>query len=310
MSHQDTIYIIGAGAIGKVLAALLTLEQKKVVIIRGSIDDYSKGTENIEVEMNGTQTLAATVEISTLSNFTTLNGIIVCTSKSFGNQLLSKALRTKSGNSPLVILQNGLDVEQPFIANGFTHIYRSVLFATSQPVAPNKFRFKPVEASPIGMIKGNTATLDMVVRGLNNHYFEFVASANIGPLVWTKTIVNCVFNSVCPLLETDNGIFHRDENALNLAKELVAECIGVARKAGIAIEFDKVMDKLLLISNASDGQLISTYQDIINKRETEIESLNLSIVKIAKDLNLGNAVTQTSLLGELIKLKSVLTRRN
>lgn len=310
MSSQHKIYIIGAGAIGKVLAVLLTLEHKKVVIIRGSIDDHSKGTENIVVEMNGTQTLAATVEISTLSNFAVLDGIIVCTNKSFGNQRLSKDLRTKYGNSPLVILQNGLGVEQPFIDTGFGHIYRSVLFATSQPVAPNIFRFKPVEASPIGLIKGNTATLDLVVRELNSHYFEFVASPDIRPVVWTKTIVNCVFNSVCPLLETDNGIFQRDETVLNIAKDIITECVSVAKQSGINIEFDKVVDKLLLISSASAGQLISTYQDIINKRETEIESLNLAVVKIAQDMKLGNNVKQTGLLGELIKQKSKLARRN
>lgn len=310
MQNQDTIYIIGAGAIGKALAVFLKLDNKKVIIIRGSIDDGSNFTEDIEVEINGAKNIASQVEISTAGNFEKLDGIIVFANKSFGNQHLSQALSSKCKNSPVVILQNGLDVEKPFIDNGFRHIYRAVLFATSQTISQNKFRFKPVEASPIGIIKGNTQTQEMIVQELSSFYFEFISTQNILPIIWTKTIVNCAFNSVCPLLETDNGIFHRNEKALNIAKDIIAECVCVAKKAGILIEFDKVVDKLLLISRSSDGQLISTYQDIINKRITEIESLNFSVAKIAKRLNDENSVKQTSLLGELVKLKSELTNSN
>jgi len=222
MKDQDTIYIIGAGAIGKALAVFLKLKNKKVIIIRGSVDDNSNITEDIEVEISSSKTLTATIEVSTASNFSTLDGIILFTNKSFGNYQLSQALSSKCQNSPVVILQNGLDVEQPFIDNGFSQIYRTVIFASSQPVAPNKFRFKPVEPSPIGIIKGDTHTQEMIARELTSHYFEFISVQNILPLIWTKTIVNCVFNSVCPLLETDNGIFHRDENALHIATGVIA----------------------------------------------------------------------------------------
>lgn len=310
MKDQDTIYIIGAGAIGKALAVFLTLENKKVVIIRGSIDDNSSSTENIEVEISKSKTVSANVEISTLSNFSRLEGIVVLTNKSFGNQHLSQILENKCQNAPLVILQNGLDVEQPFIDNGFSQIYRVVIFASSQPVAKNRFRFKPVEPSAAGIIKGDIQTQAMIVRELNSPYFPFIAVKDILQLIWTKTIANCVFNSVCPLLETDNGIFHRNEVALKMARAVIAECVTIAQHKGIDIEFEKVADKLLTISRSGEGQLISTYQDILSKRETEIDSFNFAIARIAKQLNGESVVIQTKLLGELVKLKSELSRSN
>lgn len=304
MRKKDTIFIIGGGAIGKALAVFLQHNNKKVVIIRGSLDDGSKSTEKIEVEIKNSKTISASIEISTLSNYPALDGIIVLTNKSFGNHNLSETLRTKCKNQPLVILQNGLDVEQPFIDNGFSHIYRVVIFASSQPVAYNKFRFKPVEPSPIGIIMGDQQTQEMILGELNSRYFEFISVENILPLVWTKTIANCIFNSICPLLETDNGIFYRNKNALSIARDVIAECVAVAQHSGINIQFDEVAEKLLTISRSGDGQLISTYQDIINKRETEIESFNFAIAKIAKRLNIKTPVIQTSLLGDLVKLKS------
>jgi 2-dehydropantoate 2-reductase len=53
--------------------------------------------------------------------------------------------------------------------------------------------------------------------------------------------------------------------------------------------------------------LISTLQDIKMRRRTEIETLNFSIVNIARQLNKESWVTETKLLGELTKLKSDLT---
>lgn len=42
-----------------------------------------------------------------------------------------------------------------------------------------------------------------------------------------------------------------------------------------------MLQNVLAISKMSDGQKISTYQDILNKRETEIETLNLAVAKAA-----------------------------
>ncbi len=67
-------------------------------------------------------------------------------------------------------------------------------------------------------------------------------------------------------------------------------------------------ESLLQISRSSDGQLISTYQDILNKRETEIGTLNLEIAAIAKKWNKQNDIRETCLLGELTLLKSKLHR--
>lgn len=307
MSNQ-TIYIIGTGAIGKALAVFLKLDDKKVILLRGSVDNQSTSIEKIKVELNDKTVLEASIEVSTLSQFNKLDGIIVLTNKSFGNEHLSQALKGKTGKSPIVILQNGLGVEEPFINNNFPEIYRCVLFATSQTTSQNTLRFKPVSISQIGLIQGSGIELNSIVEQLNNSDFPFKAVEGIQIIIWKKAIANSVFNSICPLLEIDNGIFHRNETALTIAKRVITECIEIATAYGISLRVDEVLESLIMISKASDGQLISTLQDIKNKRETEIETLNFSIVNLAKKLNKEAVVTETKLLGELTKLKSQLNR--
>ncbi len=306
-SPTNTIYIIGAGAIGKVLAVFLKIKHKNVVIIRGSIDNKPSYVETIQVELNDKTVYEAEVEVSTLSNFTKLQGLVILTTKSYGNLHLSNLLKDKISNSPIIILQNGLSVEQPFLESGFPEIYRCVLFATSQTISNNKLRFRPVSFSPIGKIKSDNDHVNAIVEQLNTDNFPFRADSNIQTVIWKKAIVNSAFNSICPLLEVDNGIFYREEKVLSIAKRVITECVGIAHEIGIFLSVDEVLESLLLISKFSDGQLISTLQDINNKRKTEIETLNFAIVNVAKKLNKENVVKETKLLGELTKLKSELT---
>ncbi|MEJ7691748.1 ketopantoate reductase C-terminal domain-containing protein [Daejeonella sp.] len=304
MKGLETIYIIGAGAIGKALAVFLTHQGKDVILLRGSTDYIPAYLEDITIELSGKRSIRETIRVSSISNFGVLTGLVVLTSKSFGNIRLAALLKEKVPVSPIVILQNGL--EQPFVDQGFLQIYRCVLFATSQPGSKDSFRFKPVSASPIGIIKGDATALNDIVQKLNTTRFEFRTEFNIQPLIWTKAILNSIFNSVCPLLETDNGIFHREPAALNIAKRVIAECLPIAECRGIFLNATAVLNTLLQISKSSDGQLISTYQDIRHKKRTEIETLNFAITRTAKEFDKYDGIKETRLLGELVYLKAQL----
>jgi 2-dehydropantoate 2-reductase len=301
------IYIIGRGAIGKALAVFLKLNNQDVVLIRGSVNDATDHPENIRVTMNDGSVLEAVVDVTTINNIKELNGIVVLTSKSFGNKDLAKTLKSKISDSPLVILQNGLGVEQPFIDHDFPSVYRCVLFVTSQNIEGG-VRFKPVSVCPVGVVKGNFYGLKKITTTLTTEHFQFKTENNIELIVWKKAIINCAFNSICPLLEVDNGIFHRDANALELAKRVIRECLLVASKKGIELNADAVIENLLLISKSSDGNLISTLQDIRNGQPTEIDTLNFEIARLAASFNIEQQVQQTRILGELTKLKSEIAR--
>jgi 2-dehydropantoate 2-reductase len=301
---EDRIFIIGYGAIGKALAVFLTLQNRNVVILRGSVDDRPADVKNIQLVVNNTVTVAANVEVSTFSNFKKLDGIVVLTNKSFGNAALSKELKSKAGYSPIVLLQNGLGIEKPFIEEEFSEIYRCVLFVTSQNKSDELVSFKPVSSCPIGIIKGNVAHLNHIVQLLNTPDFQFRTENNIETITWKKAIANIVFNSICPLLDVDNGIFHRDKNALRIAERVIKECLAISSEKGIRLTYGEVMESVLMISKGSDGQLISTLQDIRSKRPTEIDTLNFELVRIAGELDRESQVPETKLLGELIKLKS------
>lgn len=303
-SEQDHIYIIGFGAICKALAVFLKLSGRQVTIIRGSVNDGTTATEHICVQMPDGTNHQADLDMATIKNFATIRGIIVLANKSFGNTPLATLLKGKTGNSPIVLLQNGLGVGQPFINEQYPEIYRCVLFVTSQVVDPDTVRFKPVAICPIGIERGNPDNLNNIVARLTTPNFPFKSEPDIQQVIWKKAIVNCVFNSVCSLLEVDNGIFHRNAQAQGIARRIISECIAVARAKGIHLHHKEIEQSLSQISQLSEGQEISTLQDIRNKRRTEIETLNPEIVNIARSVNKESLVSETRLLGELTRLKA------
>lgn len=302
------IYIIGAGAIGKALAVCLANNGKDVLLIRGSVDEQPETIETISLQMPDSSALSADIRTTTFSNLQETSGLFIVTSKSFGNGAIAEKLSKYGAACPIVLLQNGLNIERAFVERGFTNLFRCVLLVTSQFTAEGNIRFRPVAACPVGPVEHNENGLSDILMHLDNPLFPLRGEAQIQPFVWKKAIVNCVFNSVCPLLDVDNGIFHRNAAALEIADRVMAECLEIADRCGIKLDAADVRQTLLSISRSSDGQLISTLQDIRNKRPTEIETLNLEVAAIARSLGVEDRVRETRLLGELTTLKSRLNR--
>lgn len=304
MGRTDTIYILGAGAIGFPLAAYLANAGRTVVAVRTSRNDVPRGTRTVTVH-NGEHQFSTPVETMSLAELTSLNGTIVVAAKSHANTVLAQALKDKAATGPLVILQNGIGVEQPFLKAQLTPIYRCVLYATSQATCDDTFTFRPVTASPIGIITGDESGLTQCVDNLTTDGFPFRAEANIQREIWKKAIINAVFNSICPLLEVDNGVFIRDVATTDLARGIVRECVTLTDRLNIGLSERELMDQLLLISQRSSGQLISTLQDVRSGRPTEIAFLNLEIARIAATLHPSLQLPRVELLGKMIVAKSL-----
>jgi 2-dehydropantoate 2-reductase len=308
-SASEKICILGAGAIGMALAVNLLRNGRSVAAVRTSNSNYAWETIQVSVECDQSLTIEAPLEMVSLSKLDRLGaGTIVITAKATANRFLASELRDKKSSGPIVIMQNGIGVESPFINAGFPDIYRCVLYATSQEQQQNFFRFRSVAASPIGTLIGDTQKLSHLVTQLSTPKFQFRVEERIKEEIWKKAIMNAVFNSVCPLLEVDNGIFCRDKMVAEIALGIIEETVEVTKRIGLNLETKGLMEQLLMISKRSDGQLISTLQDLKNGNETEIDFLNLEIARIAGEMTPKIAVGKTKILGELIAIKSRLKR--
>jgi len=302
--EAERIYILGVGAIGLSLAVHLARAGIEVTAVRTSAGGMQPGPVEYSVCNHKGEILGATVETASLDRVNRMAGIIVVTAKNYANPAIAARLKALDIASPIVLLQNGVGVERPYLELERARVYRCVLYATAQKDDAGGCSFRPITASPIGAVRGDDEELARILARLHTEDFPFRSHSNIQQEVWKKAVINAVFNTVCPLLETDNGIFIRDEGAARLAREIVRECSVVMRAQGFTVSEAEVMEQLLAISKGSAGQLISTLQDLRSGRQTEIEALNLEIARVGAGLKPPIDPQITRVLGELIKIKS------
>jgi 2-dehydropantoate 2-reductase len=300
------VIILGMGAVGSALAVHLSAQGREVLAVRTSGDPLPRRRVRVTVQDLERRETGADLDTVGLDGLRGQRGILVIAAKAYANPGIAARLPKPGPDSPVVVLQNGLGVEDPFLSAGTAEVYRCVLFVTSQRLAENRFAFRSIAPSPIGIVRGSPETLAKIVQSLSTPAFPFVAEERLQERVWQKAIINSVFNSLCPLLEVDNGVFVREQGALQLAAEIVEECLGVTARLGLKLDRGQVLQQILNISRSSSGQPISTLQDIRAGRQTEIESLNLAIARIAGGLTPPLPVERTRLLGELVRLKACL----
>ena len=300
---MDTIYVLGSGAIGFPLAAHLTRAGRDVVAVRTSRDDVAEGTVTVGVH-DGEDAVSAPVKTVSLSRLERLDGTVVIATKAYVNGEVARAIEAMGATGPVVVMQNGLGVERPFVDAGLLPVYRCVIYATGQSSSEYGYTFRPVAPSPVGVVEGDGGGLEACVARLSTDAFPFRVEADIRREVWKKAIINAAFNSLCPLLEVDNGVFVREAGVAELAREVVRECLSVTDRLNVGVSEEELMGQLMRISERSEGQTISTLQDIRAGRPTEIGSLNLEIARVAASLRLE--VPRTELLGKMIAAKSSL----
>ncbi len=298
MSDPGVVYVVGSGAVGMALVVCLVNAGRRAVAVRTTTRDA--GEREVEVRLqNGADRIDARVETVGLSRLRRPDGTIAIAAKSYANKAIAAELAGKAAGCPLVILENGVGVEAPFLEIPLSEVYRCVLYVTSEVVSDGDIRFRAIKPSLIGVVRGAQAGRDRAVQALSTPRFPFAALENIQREVWKKAVINAVFNSICPLLEVDNGVFARDPAVLGIAGEVVAECIGLTDRLGLGLSRDEVMEQVLQISRSSDGQLISTLQDIRKGQETEIDFLNMEIARTAAAQRPAVSVPMTEVLGRL-----------
>lgn len=303
-AEHPTVYILGAGVVGMGLAGHLVANGRRAVLVRTSAPDIPPTQITLTVHDTNQGEFQVVVVAVSLAQMPRLDGIIVIAAKAFANAQIVGQLEAKQAHAPVLIMQNGIGVEEPFRQAGFTEIYRCVLYSGGEKGDGYTVRFRAVGSSPVGVIAGSRAGLEACVARLSTPGFPLHVEDEIQREIWKKGIVNSVFNTVCPLLDTDNGVFDRDPRAEAMAAKIVDECIDVTRALDIPLTAEEVMAMILGISRASAGQLVSTLQDIRNQRPTEIDALNLAIARIGGALSPPVDVPNTRLLGELVQIKA------
>lgn len=292
---KTKIAILGAGAMGSLVGAFLIRGGADVILV----DPY-------EAHMDTIRTTGLTMHINEETICQQIPtyyhadqagpvDVVICLVKSlFTEKALLEAKALFKPSTLILTLQNGLG-NADTISHLFSpdRILQGVMKITSQLNAPGELTshiLPEMTAIHIGTMNGNTdaivAAQSLAVYwckgGLKAEYHD-----NINDFIWGKAVNNIAINSACAITRLNIGSFLSEPKGWFITEQCIREVIAVANAKGIKLNFNTVTESIQKNTIPKFGSHYpSTAQDVMNKKTTEIETLNGAIVKYGKRLGI------------------------
>ncbi|HEY5797341.1 MAG TPA: 2-dehydropantoate 2-reductase [Bosea sp. (in: a-proteobacteria)] len=289
------IAIMGAGAVGCYYGAMLARAGHAVTLItrpqhvqaireRGLVFETRAFTETLRVEAT---TEASGVAEAEIVLFCVKSGDTASAGRDMAPHLAAGA--------SILSLQNGVDNAERLQEVLGRPVIPTAVYVASEMSGPGHVRHHGRGELVIG--PGPSSVQIAEVFGQAGIPTEI--SGNVVGALWSKLIVNCAYNALSAIPQLPYGRMIAVEGIRACMKEIVAECLAVARQSGIQVD-DDILDKVLALAAAMPDQSSSTAQDLARGKATEIDHLNGYVVRTGAKL--GIATPANRLLTAIVKL--------
>lgn len=278
------IAIVGAGAMGCLYGAKLSaVPTNEVYLIDVWKDHVDAINENgLLMEENGEFVPYRAVRAFTDANQvgacdlaiifvkSTFTSIAVQTNKAvFGPETVALTLQNGLGNIDLIQAEIGKDqVIAGTTAHGATML------------GPGKMRHAGSGKTVIGDLNGQrTERVERIANVMDEAGLDPEISENVLGLVWDKLMVNVGVNALTGITKLHNGELLEHPEIEQLLEAVVQEAQAVASAKGIVLNHDDPVGHTKQVCVATAANKSSMLQDIINRKQTEIDMINGAIVR-------------------------------
>lgn len=308
MIQKPKIAVVGAGAIGNLLAAIwartgedvtLVVRPARVAALRAS----GLRASGIAGEYHVTPKVAAEIPAGT--------DFAVFTMKTQDLAEACRTLKSSLGNATVVAAQNGVRAPEIMRAELSRGCVSAILLLNSSSLEPGEVRYNRAGVTVLGTV--DAALKDKLAE--LQRLFALVAPVfvtdQIEGAMWSKLVINSMTNSLNALTGKQLNECVRDPLIAEFAVAQLKESFGVVRAAGIslidmpgapmkrfsrALALPAFLGRMILRKNlGSDEQatiVTSTLQSLLRKQPTEIDYLNGEFVRLGNRINFPTPVNR------------------
>ena len=115
--------------------------------------------------------------------------------------------------------------------------------------------------------------------------FDCTVSNEIDKLIYRKLIINAVINPLTAIWRIPNGELLHNRERVKIMRLLYDEAIIVYRAMDVQLQ-ENLWEQIQEVCHATASNTSSMLADVLHKRTTEVESINGSIIRMAKQFNL------------------------
>jgi 2-dehydropantoate 2-reductase len=217
--------------------------------------------------------------------------LVLFSVKSTDTESAGKAMAPHlAADAAVVTLQNGVDNAERLAAVLGREVIPATVYAAVEMAGAGHVRHHGRGELVIGRGKGSEA-LAAALRDAG--VSVEISDAVIGAL-WVKVILNCAYNALSALTQQPYGKLVRVAGIVDVMRDVVEECLAVARAAGVQVPGD-VHQAVRRIAETMPAQLSSTAQDLARGRRSEIDHLNGFVVRKGEALGVPTPVNRALL---------------
>ena len=275
------IAIMGAGALGSLIGALLSTKNDVLLITRGR---HLKAIKERGLQINGLT--SGTFFLSAEDYYPGDFDLIILTVKAYQTEEAIEILKKEYDDEPLITFQNGVGIAD--LLHDFDLIPGSTSIGATF-ISPGIIKHAGMGMTYIGDMTGLSERVLKIAENFSNSGLKTTAVNNIMDIRWIKAAVNACINPLTAIMKVKNGVLL--ERNLNSIIECVAkECETVLKDKGIRADIYEESKKVI---SATANNHSSMLQDIVMKRKTEIDY-------IAKPFTTGPCI---SMLYRMVKFE-------
>lgn len=271
------VVVVGAGAVGMLVASFLS-ETQQVTFVTRTESQKEKIEENglVRINIDGSYVVRK-VKVCTNLQQIEKNSIVIIAVKYHHLKSLYPELSMLHKDVPLLFLQNGLAHFDEVLQLP----QRTIAFSSCQFGAERKNEYT-VQHRGIGLFKiaverGEQAPFS-IFHEVNNERFPIKFEENAEQMLFEKAFLNCFINPLTAILQVRNGDLIENPNTYQLLENLYEEMISAFPEQKHNLPFEAVV---ALCKNTAKNTS-SMLSDRLNGRKTEAETIIGAVIKKAK----------------------------
>jgi 2-dehydropantoate 2-reductase len=205
--------------------------------------------------------------------------VLLCV-KSNKTRIAAEFLKTKLAlETTIVTLQNGVGnleiLEEIF---GKERVLGGVTAEGATALGWGRIRHAGFGATIVGPRGTAGGPAEKLVDALNKAGFKAETADNVKGLLWGKLIINTGINALTAVTRLKNGRLPDLTGTDLIMEELVREAEAVAAAKNIMLPYEDPLARVKEVCRNTSDNISSMLQDVLNKKETEIDFINGAIV--------------------------------
>lgn len=289
------ICVVGCGAIGSIFAAHLARLQELEVFAYDVNEEHVRAIEKGGLTISGAASFTSHPQATTdAERIPRCDFGIVATKSTHTRQAIEQAAAVFDGQSAVCSMQNGEGNEE-ILAEFVPKVIRGTTFPAGHLIAPGQVGYDIAGESWIGPFEPTETAFEKVSElagflnraGMKTHALKDARGAQ-----WTKLVFNASTNPVGALTLLHHGAATDFEPTGELFESLIAEGEAVASALGIELDGDP----RAMVRKGADApgkHQASMLQDVLAKRQTEVDFMNGAIVRWGREMGVPTPLNES-----------------